>query len=101
MQATANIYKEKGYYRVVLNVGSVKLINAEEICFDRKNLIIRHPTIYDNKVYKISTKKVQNAAFAFTLDVEPYEDILGKYLIEKEGDDFLLLKQNPNDQTNN
>ena len=93
MIATANIYKEHTYYRVVLNVGSVKLINADEICFDRKNLIMRHPTIYDNKVYKISHKKVQNAAFVFTPDSDPDEDITGKYLIEQDGDDFYFVRK--------
>lgn len=92
METTAKIYKERSYYRVVLNTGSTKLINADEICFDKKKLIIRHPTIYDNKVYRIATKKTINASFVFSFDCEPTEDITGKYLVEKDGDEYYFLK---------
>lgn len=92
METTAKIYKERNYYRVVLNVGATKLINADEICFDKKKLIMRHPTIHDNKVYRIATKKSTNACFVFSFDCEPMEDITGKYSIEKDGDEYYFVK---------
>lgn len=93
MEAVANIYKDRGYYRVLLNAGAVRLINSQEICFDRKNLVMRVPTIFDNKTYKISSKKIQNAAFAFCYHVDMPDDITGKYLIEQDGDEFYLVKK--------
>lgn len=93
MESYANIYKEKGYYRVVFNMGATKLLNVREICFDKKNFIIRMPTIYDNKVYKIANSKTKNAAFAFSYGRDHEEDITGKYTIEQEGDEYLMIKR--------
>lgn len=90
---TANIYRERGYYRVVLNVGAMKLIDSKEICFNPKDMTLRLPTIYDSKVYRIGNRKVNNAAFAFTADTQSEEEIVGKYMIEKDGDDFFFVKR--------
>lgn len=93
METFANVYRERGYYRVVLNVGATRMLGMREICFDKKNFAIRMPTIYDNKVYKIANEKTKNAAFVFTMEGEVEEDVVGKYLIEKEGDDYFMVKK--------
>lgn len=90
---TANIYRERGYYRVVLNVGAMKLIDSKEICFDSREMAIRLPTIYDSKVYRIGNRKVNNAAFVFTDDSQEEQDLVGKYVIEQDGDEFFFTKR--------
>lgn len=95
MESTANIYKERDYYRVLLNVSATKMINSDEICFDKENLVLRIPTIYDNRRYKLYGKRMKNSAFVFTYDRdrEPGDDITGKYRIEKEDDDYYFVKK--------
>lgn len=93
MEYRANIYRTGNCYRVLLNVAATKMINSDEICFDKKNLIIRIPTIYDNRTHKLYKKKVKHAVFAFTCDQEFEQDITGKYRIEKEDDDYYFVKR--------
>ena len=75
--------------------------NLKEIVFDKKKFIIRIPTIYDNHVYKISIdkeRKTPQGKFLFsgkgvgTVYMD-HTEIVGYYLLEKEGDDFVLTKQ--------
>lgn len=93
MEASANIYRSGNSYRVLLSVAATKMISADEICFDRKNLIMRIPTIYDNRTHKLYKKNVNNAAFVFTCHQEIDLDVTGKYRIEKEGDDYYFVKK--------
>lgn len=93
MEPSANIYRSGNSYRVLLSVAAAKIINSDEICFDKKNLVIRIPTIYDNRTHKLYKKNVNNAAFVFTCDQELDMDITGKYKIEKEDDDYYFVKK--------
>jgi hypothetical protein len=75
-------------YIARLNPCAAKLISTstKEIVFDKRNLTLRVPTIYDNKTYKLRSNQ-----FSFGNMPEDAEPI-GIYTLEKEEDIFILTK---------
>ena len=93
MNPTVNIKVNGSKCMIRLNSDSMELINSDTIVFDKHNFTMRTPTIYDNKTYKIMKTGRKGSFCLFNLEKEPSE-IVGDYTIEKEGDDFILIKQN-------
>lgn len=88
----ATIRYGKTNYMVSLNRKAMELLNSDEIVFDKKNFIIRIPTMSDTKTYKISRSRSAGHWGFVNMDRDK-SDVLGVYLIEKEGDDFILTKK--------
>src|SRR3990172_4876323 len=82
-----------GGYVARLNRSAMQLIDSREIIFDKRNFIIRIPTFSDNKTFKISKIGGGQGIFNFGNLEQERPEIVGEYLIEKDGDDYILSKQ--------
>ena len=65
-----------------------KLFNTKEIVFDYNKLIMRIPTIDDNKTYKINGNQI-----GFSPKNMFNEDFTGIYNVIEEDEIFYLIKQ--------
>lgn len=76
------------------------LINSKEIVFINKDgdIRIRIPEFDTNKTYKIHQhvqkykSKTYSSSAKFFLTLDNPEEVIGKYLLEKEEDDIFLVK---------
>lgn len=86
---------------VSLNKDALKLIDANEIVFVRKNgeMSIQLPQFDSNKTHKIynniqkyKDKKYTYSSGKFCIVLDKADEVFGKYLLEKEEDDIFLVK---------
>lgn len=94
MTPTITIYRTqtgRNNYSAHINKDGIVLLKLSEIVFDKRNLIIRSPIFSDNNIYKINIKEDGGGRFNFSHALQE-SDLDGRYLIEKEDDDYVLVK---------
>jgi len=103
-QPTIKIAERRGFHpesvEVHLNKSAIELIKSDFIAFfmGENGLVMRIPSVKD-KAYKISKhtqiykKKEYNSSAKFTPLVKKSKKIMGKYAIERRGNNFKLAKQ--------
>lgn len=86
-EPTISVFKTKTGIAVYFSQLAMKYINSKEIVIKTSPFLkISLPSVDSSSFYKIT----QNTTHIYGFN---YEDILGKYLIEGEGDDCFLLEK--------
>lgn len=88
-----------------LNKKALELLQTNEVLFIRQNgdMKLQLPQFDSNRVYKIYNhtqtykgKKYMASSAKFFISFDDAPDVIGKYEIEKEEDDFFLVKMEAN-----